>query len=131
MQQTYGMEDASSAIEAAMHMIKRHGMSHPKTIPTCPPDTSGKDSVDDTPPITAMMENANATVSISFAEGQQSAGAMVKEDQRRTENSRLNSLRYPSSASRASSAPVKLLKGASDSVAVFSSYMSLGPFMAS
>lgn len=34
---TYGMEDASSAMEAATVMTKREGMSHPKTMPTCPP----------------------------------------------------------------------------------------------
>lgn len=32
--QTYGMDDAISAMEAAMVMTKRLGINHPKTMPT-------------------------------------------------------------------------------------------------
>ena len=33
----HGIEDASSAIEAAIGITNRHGMSQPNTMPTCPP----------------------------------------------------------------------------------------------
>jgi len=34
---THGIDDASSAIDAAMVMTNKLGISHPKTMPTCPP----------------------------------------------------------------------------------------------
>ena len=84
---TYGIADASSAIEAATVITNRQGMSHPKTIPTCPPeytchipinmvlsmavfpagapDTRGNEKVEETEATTPIIENANATVSKS------------------------------------------------------------------
>lgn len=44
-------------------MTNKLGMSHPKTIPTCPPETRGNESVEETDAITPMILNANATVS--------------------------------------------------------------------
>ena len=34
---THGIDDANSAIDAAMVMTNKLGISHPKTMPTCPP----------------------------------------------------------------------------------------------
>jgi hypothetical protein len=34
----YGMEEANSAMARATNATKQHGISHPKTIPTWPPD---------------------------------------------------------------------------------------------
>lgn len=41
------------------------GINHPKTKPTCPPETRGKDRVEDTDAITPIIEKANAIVSRS------------------------------------------------------------------
>lgn len=84
---------------AATFITNKLGMSHPKTIPTCPPETRGNESVEETDAITPMILNANATVSKNY-----DMFALARESDRRwkevrTENSRLNSALYPSSAS--------------------------------
>ena len=82
---TDGIEEASSAMEAAMVMTNKDGISHPNTIPTCPPgkempvvktdplctwfvhhipDIKGKENVEDTDAMTPMIEKAKAIVSM-------------------------------------------------------------------
>jgi hypothetical protein len=58
------MDEASSAREAATVRTKRQGMSHPNTMPTCPPDTNGKEKVDETEETTPMIENEKAISSV-------------------------------------------------------------------
>ena len=77
------MEDTISAMESATAITKKQGMSHPHTIPTCPPvhhliidtcvrdsarqtdppEASGKENVEVTEAITPMIDTANAIVS--------------------------------------------------------------------
>jgi len=63
---THGIDEANSAIDAATVRTKRLGINHPKTMPTCPPETSGKEKVDVTEATTPIIENENAINSISF-----------------------------------------------------------------
>jgi len=35
---TYGIDEASSAIDAAIHMTNMHGMNHPQTMAKWPPE---------------------------------------------------------------------------------------------
>jgi hypothetical protein len=85
----HGIDEAISAIEAATVITKRHGINQPKTIPTCPPDTSGKEKVDVTEATTPMIEKENAINSSSFGvvRNWQTNAAQIAH----TENSRLNS----------------------------------------
>jgi hypothetical protein len=59
------MDEAISAIDAAIVMTKRQGMSQPKTMPTCPPDMSGKEKVDVTEATTPIIEKEKAISSIN------------------------------------------------------------------
>jgi hypothetical protein len=58
------MDEASSAIDAAIVRTKRQGISQPKTMPTCPPDTSGNPKVDETEETTPMIEKEKAISSV-------------------------------------------------------------------
>lgn len=79
----YGIDDASSAMEAAIVKTNKHGINHPKTIPTCPPallsakgqetylkgyipDSRGNEKVDVTDATMPMIEKAKAMDSINY-----------------------------------------------------------------
>ena len=53
-------------MHAAIVITNNEGMSQPKTIPTCPPESSGNIKVDETDAITPIMEKAKQMVSISY-----------------------------------------------------------------
>jgi hypothetical protein len=59
------MAEVSSAIEAATGMTNRQGISQPKTMPTCPPETRPKIIVEETEAMTPMIEKEKAMVSMS------------------------------------------------------------------
>jgi hypothetical protein len=63
---THGIDEAISAIEAAIVRTKRLGINQPKTMPTWPPDTNGKEKVDVTEATTPMIEKEKATTSINL-----------------------------------------------------------------
>jgi hypothetical protein len=50
----------------AIVRTKRLGISQPKTMPTCPPDTRGNEKVDVTEATTPIIEKENAISSMRF-----------------------------------------------------------------